>query len=234
MSQVSLIYRIQLHNLELITQGNLNMSEENKETLVSKHTNDSEEKQQQHKQILSNEIERVVASIDSIDTRIESLTKIVEARLSYDKTKEMAFDRLYDELDDLKQNRMFDFIRPMFIDLILLFDRFDNTKKSLQENASIEKTLNSFEDELLEILYRRDVEIIKLSGEIFNKKYQLALETEETSDKSKNNQIARVVRRGFKSGERVIRPEEVIIYKFKVPVEQVEDINSPKDDGLFE
>lgn len=148
----------------------------------------------------------------STERILSDLVKVVESRLAYDETKEKAFDRLYAELDQLKKDHDFEQRRPLFADLILLFDRLDYLSNESQETGNASTAVQSIREELIEILSRRGVDIISPT-EKFDPAVQHALGTEETRDQEKNNGIARVVRRGFAYGSRVIRHEEVIVYR---------------------
>ena len=66
---------------------------------------------------------QVLDALSDLATDLSSLKRTVEDRLSYDKAKEEAFDRLYADLENLKKNAAFEQIRPLYMDLILLFDR---------------------------------------------------------------------------------------------------------------
>lgn len=163
-------------------------------------------------------IGQILASLSDFSSEISSLKTIIENRLTYDKTKEEAFERLYAELDELKRDSLFEYLRPFFFDLILLFDRIENTRQSISQNAASDKNLQdllkTLSDELLEILYRREVELVETSS-IFDAVLQRAVGTDPTSVEIENNQIARIVRRGFKFRERILRAEEVIVKKYR-------------------
>ena len=155
----------------------------------------------------------VESAFSALNNRINALSDLMENRLSYDKTKEVAFDRLYAELDELKSNRIQDYLRPLYMDLILLLDRIDITKKSATEDSTFFDFLASIEEEILEILIRRDVEVIRCTDAKFNRKLQQVVEVLETNNEMENNQVAHVIRRGFKCKERILRPEEVAVHK---------------------
>lgn len=149
----------------------------------------------------------------STELSLSNLVKLVESRLASDAVKEKAFDRLYIELDEVKQDREFERLRPFFSDLVLLFDRLDHLGNESLETEDVSSIVVSIRDELLEILSRRGVDIIP-STEQFDPAFQNALGTERTCDEEESNRIARVVRRGFRYNSRMIRHEEVFVYRF--------------------
>lgn len=158
----------------------------------------------------------------STESSLSNLVKLFESRLAADAVKEKAFDRLYAELDELKQDREFEQLRPFFLDLVLLFDRLDHLGNETLETEAAPSIVDSVRDELLEILSRRGVDIIPPSAQ-FDPAFQNALGTERTCYEEEDNRIARVVRRGFRYNSRVIRHEEVFVYRF-VPGEVDPDV----------
>jgi len=161
---------------------------------------------------------QMLAAIESLTTEFSDLNRTIESRLRYDKVKEESFERLYAELEDLKTNSAFEQIRPLYMDLILLFDRIENICQDIEQATSTpspqKDVLKTLSDELLEILYRQGVELINTTNQTFDPSVQQAIGTQPTFSEIENNQIARVVRRGFRYQERILRAEEVIIKKY--------------------
>jgi len=142
----------------------------------------------------------------------------VQSRLAYDKAKEEAFDRLYGELEQLKSNATFEQLRPLYLDLILLFDRIENICQSsqliAQQDPHILPLFRSLSDELIEVLYRREIEVTQSASPVFDPNAQRAIGIEPTADEGESGRVASVVRRGFRYRNRLIRAEEVIVKKF--------------------
>jgi molecular chaperone GrpE len=164
-----------------------------------------------------NEDEQLLGTLTEISAELSALNSTIENRFRYDKVKEEAFERLYAELESVKRDSTFEAIRPLYSDLILLFDRIENTRTELSsstsEGSNLAHLLGTLSDELLEILYRREVEVIQTDLSIFDPTVQRAIGTEPISVEAENNQVVRVVRRGFKYRDRVLRAEEVIVKK---------------------
>ena len=159
-------------------------------------------------------LEALAASLADIQRELSSLRENHEKRSNYDKTRETAFDRLYAELDGLKKDQAFESIRPLFIDLILLYDRVENMAASAQEERAHVSSLESIKQEILEILYRRGVEPIQSSSPIFDPSIQKAIMIDRSSMAEKHNTVSRVLRRGFRYYKRLIRPEEVAVARY--------------------
>lgn len=163
---------------------------------------------------------RLAALTSSVDGRLLHLSELFQSRLAYDKAKEEAFDRLYGELEQLKSNATFEQLKPLYLDLILLFDRIENICQSLQlsgqQDPSALSLFRSLNDELIEILYRREIELFQSVSPAFDPSNQRAIGVEPTSVEGETGRVAKVVRRGFRYRSRLIRAEEVIVKKFAV------------------
>jgi molecular chaperone GrpE (heat shock protein) len=153
---------------------------------------------------------------------LQKIKEMIEDRLEYDRTKEQAFNKLYEEMK--RQQGFSDLvdrnIKPLITDLILLYDhvkRFEASLTPLHETefASISKDFKFLVDDLKETLYRQDVEPFESDdSEIFNSKYQKAIKTITTDDEGEHLKIVDVVRQGFKWRDKILRPKEVIIKRY--------------------
>ncbi len=153
-----------------------------------------------------------------LSNETSSLKNLIESRFKYDEVKEEAFERLYVELDEYKKNSIFERNRPLFTDLILFYDRIENMRldmdSSTDEKSHFTSLLKTLSEEILEILHRQGVEMIEHS-QSFNPAIQRAISTQPTSIEEEDNQVAKIVRAGFRFREQVLRAEEVIVKKFK-------------------
>jgi molecular chaperone GrpE len=163
--------------------------------------------------------QQVISFLSGLQSNFTSLVRLVEKRLSYDKTKEVAFERLYQEMDDLKQDQELAHLRPLYIDLILFHDRMESIYKDAIDSGvlspELADLLKSLNGELMEILYRRGVEPIILTSYDFDAKYQEVVKIEPTFQQSEDNQIVDIVRNGFKYKDVILRPTKVVIKKYQ-------------------
>jgi molecular chaperone GrpE (heat shock protein) len=162
--------------------------------------------------------QQVLSMLSSLQQNFTSLLQVVTNRLSYDKTKEAAFNRLYQEMEELKQDQELNQLRPLYIDLILLIDRMNNIYNdklnSGDKDSELIQILRSLSHEVLEILYRRGVELIVTTSNTFDPKLQQVVEVIPTNNPSEDNKIVHMVRHGFKYKDVVLRPEEVVVKKY--------------------
>lgn len=156
------------------------------------------------------------ATLDQLVADLSTIKLDIAERLQYDKAKEEAFDRLYAQLDELRSDREFDHLKPLYLDLILLFDRLDQTVVAAlphEDTSPARAVLVSLRAELVEVLYRREIELIDPSPPAFDPTLQRAVGTQDTDTPDKHNSVGAVVRRGFRYRGRMLRPEEVILNK---------------------
>ncbi|WP_124726335.1 nucleotide exchange factor GrpE [Staphylospora marina] len=163
--------------------------------------------------------QQVLSMLSALQQNFSSLLQVVTNRLSYDKTKEAAFNRLYQEMEELKQDQELNQLRPLYIDLILLIDRMNNIYNDKLEagnqNPELVSILQTLSHEVLEILYRRGVELIVAPGSKFDPKIQQVVEVIPTNNPAEDNQVVHMVRHGFRYKDVVLRPEEVVIKKYQ-------------------
>lgn len=159
----------------------------------------------------------LLASIEEIRTEVARLANKFEERFRYDDIKEEAFDRLYSDLEFTRAASEFQRMRPLYFDLILLFDRLDKAVESPPQQCSPTSScyglLDSLREELLEILARRGIELISPSPQLFDATLQRVIGTEIVGDQDEENSIATVVRKGFRHEHHLVRAEEVILRK---------------------
>jgi molecular chaperone GrpE (heat shock protein) len=148
---------------------------------------------------------------------VSQLRRTVDGRLAEDPAREKAFEKLYAEMRGYRDNFVAEAERPLLLDLVLLYDSFSwFQQRLLHEEMSQELVEDSFQfliDELLEVLYRRDV--VPMEPHVtFDRTIQRAMRTEAAPDASRDNHVAKVLKRGFVHKGKALRPEEVVVYKW--------------------
>ncbi len=130
--------------------------------------------------------------------------------------KDKAFEALYEELKQYKEDFVFQAEKSLLLDLLLFYDSLNWMKTSLQSgDISPDGTENSIQfliDEFLEILYRRDVVPMEATDS-FDPTRHKGIKISPTSDPSRDRRILQVLKRGFTRGDRVLRSEEVVLQR---------------------
>jgi molecular chaperone GrpE len=152
------------------------------------------------------------SELENLRQDIAAIRELIQKRLSHDKVKEEAFDRLYAELERLKRHSAVLDNKSFYIDLILLYDRMD----AACEHAvgELGQVILSLREELKEILLRRDVHRISTGHDLFEPRFQRAVSTKKVVSQEKDGRVISVLREGFICGELVIRPQEVVLGRF--------------------
>lgn len=152
--------------------------------------------------------------LSTISSSVGDIRQMVSDRLQADQAKEKAFDHLYEELRQYKDDFLFQAEKPLLLDLLLFYDSLNWFQESMvKQEMSPDVIADSFQyliDEFLEILYRRDVNPMDAT-DTFDRKLHKAVKVEPTDDADEDYRIKQVLKRGFTRAGRILRAEEVII-----------------------
>jgi len=155
---------------------------------------------------------------DSLAAEVAQLREVIDQRLAEDPVREEAFNRLHEELRSYKEGFLAQAEKPLLLDLIQLYDLTQWYAKRFEtEGITTEQLADGFQvviDELLDVLYRRDVVPMDPS-ETFDPSVHRAIKARPAEDASSDNRVAEVLKRGFLRGDRPLRPEEVVVLKWK-------------------
>ncbi len=152
----------------------------------------------------------------------EKIAKIEEEliqKIKKDQNQKEAFEKLYEEMKQYKDNFLRTAARPIIADLLLLFDNIARIEKKMSSHEEVSKDLQFLREELEEILYRQDVEMITEHSPHLDRQYQRAVQTTATGDPQEDGRVSQVIREGFRWGEHLLRPQEVLLKKYKEPKE---------------
>lgn len=153
----------------------------------------------------------------SLGDKVDELLDLTRDRTTQDSTQQRAFDTLYDELKQYKEDFLFQAEKPLLLDMLLFFDSLHWFQQSLQEkDMSPEVVSDSFQylvDEFLELLYRRDV-IPCEPTEKFDRRLHKAVKLVPAARPEDDWRIEAVLKRGFLRGDRILRAEEVSVARY--------------------
>jgi molecular chaperone GrpE len=161
-------------------------------------------------------LDAVKGMSDQLGRRLDLLQTTFERELRAEATRERVVDRLHAELQDYKQDFLLKVQRPIFIDLIQLHDDIGKTIDAAA-SQDIRAVLEPIQTAIEDILYRQGVEPFSLEGTEFDPRKQRAVSTQATDDPAFNKRVATRLRKGFSSGEKLIRPEIVSVFTFRPP-----------------
>ena len=158
-------------------------------------------------------------SINRLSRDIGEVRSLVQSLAAADKSREdKAFDQLYEELRQYKEDFLFQAEKPLLLDLLLFYDSLNWFQESLiKQEMSPDVIADSFQyliDEFLEVLYRRDVVPMEQS-DTFDRKNHKAVKAIDTDDEADHARITQTLKRGFLRADKTLRPEEVVILRYR-------------------
>lgn len=149
---------------------------------------------------------------------IDALRSQVEGQSQREDVQAKAFEQLYQELRQYKDDFVYQSEKPLLLDLLLFYDSLTWFQTALiRREMSPEVVADSFQyliDELLEVLYRRDV-VMTESSETFDRERQKAIKVVQTADPKADYRVEQVLKRGFVRGSRSLRPEEIVLARYR-------------------
>lgn len=162
----------------------------------------------------------VVAAVkdlgQALGRKLDGLQALFEREVRAEATREKIVDRLHAELQEYKQDLLLNTLRPVFLDLIQLHDdigkMIDVSGDAEGEVARLLGVLRGFQQGIEDILYRQGVEPFGVEGEGFDPRRQRAVSTVPSDDPGQAKTVASRLRKGFRAGERIIRPEIVSVF----------------------
>ncbi len=179
-------------------------------------------------------VEKMILAQDGVAKILTDTKAALEQRNVVNKAM---FEVLHGELKTYKDAFLLESVlRPVIRDLISLFDDIFEIHRQLMlaltsqgergklvgsalilfENvAAPAKQLEHNRDAIIEVLERLDVTLTPLGSGKLDKQSQRAMSVELTDDPEQDNEIVKVSKRGFMWKDRVMRPEEVVIKKWK-------------------
>ncbi len=159
---------------------------------------------------------------EKIDQRFDELKALFQRETRAEAAREKVIDRLHAELQEYKQDLLLSTLKPVFIDLIQLHDDIGKVAAPPAGNAETEPgadrladLLQGFQQGIEDILYRQGVEPFHVDGDAFDPRRQRAVATVATDDPALNKAVAVRLRKGFRAGDRVIRPEIVSVHALR-------------------
>lgn len=148
--------------------------------------------------------------------KLDALQRLFRDRIERDEVQQRAFDQLYDELRQYKEDFIYQAEKPFLLDLLLFYDSLQWFQQSLQKrDMSADAVVDSFQyliDEFLELLYRRDVLPCE-AADRFDIKTHKVVKVLPTDNPADDWKIQATLKRGFTRGNRILRAEEVAVYR---------------------
>jgi molecular chaperone GrpE (heat shock protein) len=186
-------------------------------------------------------ISELIGAVHSLGQRLEALEESVLRNfeeLQFQKLEEhlaairdsetvnqQLFDSLHKELISYRDNFVRESLQKPFIrDLLILFDDLNAIAGQVEESAAADEgqsedtrlrdNISNTLHFLLEILHRLEVNEIELKATV-DRTLHRVITFEPTDCAEEDGHIVRRVKRGFTWHDRVLRPEEVVVKRFR-------------------
>lgn len=177
------------------------------------------------RQVSGEPLQGLTEALSTQNATLKDIKAEMASRASYDAAKEKAIDKLSEELKLYRDNFIFQSQKPVFVELIMLYDNLAQTLNLLEGSQApaadtcltVKNNLSNIKEELLEILYRRDVTPFVEHPETLDYKLHKTVGTVTTGIEGENNKVEAIRKTGFRWNDKVIRPEEVVIKKYRKP-----------------
>jgi molecular chaperone GrpE (heat shock protein) len=156
-----------------------------------------------------------------LQSTLDNIKSLNEEQLSFQRSSHALIVDLSNRVKQIVDEGSSRERRAVLLELVLLHDSLEQVlgwvggPNDLQPKEAIVDRLETLRVELLEILMRREVRPYDGTNDVLDRRLHRAVKTVPTSDPSLNDRVKTVVRAGFFWREQVLRPEEVIIFKYK-------------------
>lgn len=165
-----------------------------------------------------------------VNEALRALGNLFEQKIARDLSQLKMFDALYDEMKSYKEGFLLESLhKPVIRQLITLHDSFgllesqldgilDGNKRSgADELEQFRNNLGNVRVELEEVLCSMDVTPYEERLEVLDRKLHKTLGRQPTDDPDQDRKVAQVHKIGFYWKDKVFRPEEVTIFRYKPP-----------------
>ena len=144
-----------------------------------------------------------------------------DTKIKYDQSKDQTIDALHNELQSYRDDLVFKILRPLALDLVAVYDDVtqivappEDAPRS-EDAARLADNVATVLYDIEEMLLRNGFELFEAEGDSYQGRLQQAQRVLSTSDPAQHEQIAARLRKGLRfGGERVVRREQVAVYRY--------------------
>ncbi|MEI6512606.1 MAG: nucleotide exchange factor GrpE [bacterium] len=179
----------------------------------------------------STAIESISLGLQEVTTEVTGLKTAFQREIADQSLQRLNFEKLHREMLDYKENFLQKAMEPLFRQLIGWADHFEEIIS--QDNVS-KGDLSFLYDELIDALNRYGVEQFSSDNDIFEPSLQKVVKTEPVGDETLNRSIARRVKPGYRQNGRLMRPEQVVAYKYDTSLQVIPVDNQVSDEQPIE
>ena len=182
-----------------------------------------------HKPIIHNLIQ-LYDNLELVEAQLSEIDKTIESQFEIgDKTLELLEPLIESvhgkELKKILPKELPQDVGQFRLDMKEGLSQFRTQFQSSVKDALLQfqKNLENVRFELEEVLYRMDVIPYEEHPEKLDQKLHKTLKTTPTDDPNKDREVVEIHKTGFYWREKVLRPEEVTIYRYMPPTDKPEE-----------
>lgn len=172
---------------------------------------------QQAEEVSSESFDELRVEQAGLRTEQTELRKLFESRIHSDQVQSRALERLHEELKGSREQLKRSELAPVLKDIIFCHDF---VAKELQHDADggepdWRKSFELLGQMLLDVLFKYDVEPFSGDSDEFDRSCQQCVKTEATEESEQDRRIASVGLSGFRNEDRIIRREQVTVFRYR-------------------
>ena len=155
---------------------------------------------------------------EELQTGQAELRKLFESRLRSDDVQSRTLERLHQELQSSRSQIQRKELEPLLKDIIFCHDFVTRELERHESDDSPANWRQAFEvlgQMLLDVLFKYDVEPFRSESDEFDRKTQQCVRTEQATEPEQDKQIATYGLTGFRNEDRIIRREQVTVYRYR-------------------
>lgn len=172
---------------------------------------------QQSEEVSSEALDELRGEQTEIRSEQSELRKLFESRIHSDQVQSRALERLHEELKGSRELLKRSEMAPILKDIIFCHD-FVAKELQHDEDGGEPDWRKSFEmlgQMLLDVLFKYDVEPFSGDSDEFDRTCQQCVKTESTDEPEQDRRIASVGLSGFRNEDRIIRREQVTVFRYR-------------------
>lgn len=153
----------------------------------------------------------------NIEANTQKIARALVEIVKEGENRKRAYDTLYDEMRQYKEDFLYRAQKPLFLELITLFDSILRVERQYEAKEGMDEAardIRYLKDVLLEILYRYDIEVIEEHPEKLDISIQKPIKRVDVTDPAEDRVVVQYVREGFKRDNTVLRPQEIIVKRY--------------------
>lgn len=177
----------------------------------------------------------IAAGFHDLVDQQKGLVDLLNEKVLLDTGRESQIERLHSELQQHKDDLLGRVQLPVLRDIITLnhgytrvLDDWEALPLESRDSEKFLKNLRTFCTEALDILARHGITTVTEEGDRFNTRTQKSVKAIPTSDPSKDKTVASRYRPGYMYRDRVLLPEEVVVFRLTPQATAPHPNNSPQ------